>query len=76
MPNWTELLRTGVSRGASHIFLSAGSAPTARVNGALERLDGQDELLADQVRDMLVSLLQREPHEVVNGIQDLSLIHI
>ena len=75
MPNWTELLRTGVSRGASDIFLSAGSAPTVRVNGALERLDGQDELPASQARDMLVSLLQREPHEVVNGIQDLDLAY-
>ena len=56
MPKWIELLRTGVSRGASDIFLSAGSAPTVRVNGALERLDGQDELPASQVRDMLVSL--------------------
>ena len=73
MLNWKELLRTGVNRGASDIFLSAGSAPTVRVNGALERLDGQDELPASQVRDMLVSLLQREPHEVVNGIQDLDL---
>ena len=75
MPKWIELLRTGVSRGASDIFLSAGSAPTVRVNGALERLDGQDELPASQVRDILVSLLQREPHEVVNGIQDLDLAY-
>ena len=75
MLNWIELLRTGVSRGASDIFLSAGSAPTVRVNGALERLDSEDELPASQVRDMLVSLLQREPHEVVNGIQDLDLAY-
>ena len=41
MPNWTELLRTGVSRGASDI--SIGRQCALYDDGALERLDGQDE---------------------------------
>ncbi len=75
MPNWKELLRSAVNQGASDIFLLAGSPPTMRVNGELRRLDGQDALLASHVRDMLVNLLQREPHEAACGILDLDLAY-
>ena len=75
MPNWIELLRSAVNQGASDIFLSAGSPPTMRVNGELRRLDGQGALPASHVRDMLVNLLQRKPHEAERGILDLDLAY-
>ena len=54
--NIEELLRQAVSAGASDLHLKVGSAPVARVDGELRRLEGFDDLTPNDTQALAEAL--------------------
>ena len=54
--NVEDLLRQAVAAGASDLHLKVGSAPVARVDGALRRLEGFDHLSPDDTQAIAEAL--------------------
>ena len=52
-----RLLRLGAARGASTLYLSAGSRPSVRVDGVVEVLDGAPVFDASEVESLLLTLM-------------------
>lgn len=63
MTNVTELLRLAKAKEASDLHLVVGSPPMARINGALQVLDGHTDLTARDVEAALVRMTTPEQRE-------------
>ena len=66
-----ELLGHVLTSNASDLHITAGTAPTLRVNGDLRRLDQYGPLAPDQLRRMIYAILTQQQRERLE--QDLEL---
>lgn len=57
------LLEEVMTNGGSDLHLTAGSPPAIRVNGSLRRLDRYPKLGAEQLRQMIYSILSQKQRE-------------
>jgi twitching motility protein PilT len=55
-----DLLEQMVTRDASDLHVTTNSAPVVRVRGAIERLDGYDQLSAEDTQQLLYRILSSE----------------
>ena len=60
-----RLLRVSAARGASTLYLSSDAQPSVRVDGELQRLDGEAELTARDVESLLLTLMPERSHEAL-----------
>ncbi|TBR26093.1 type IV pilus twitching motility protein PilT [bacterium] len=70
MADLSEILKAGVLKGASDIFISPGRPPMARIQGEMIPLDGA-ELSADEARRLIFSLLYDEQRAKFEAAQEL-----
>jgi twitching motility protein PilT len=60
-----RLLRVASARGASALYLSAGSRPSVRVDGELQTLDGEPVHVARDVESLVLTLMPGRNHEAL-----------
>jgi twitching motility protein PilT len=61
--DFADLLMEVVARKASDLHLAAGAAPTVRVRGRLDRLDGYPELSGTDTREIVYSILSGDQRQ-------------
>ncbi len=65
--NIEDLLRQAVAAGASDLHLKVGSAPVARADGTLKRLDGYDDLKPEDTQAIADALF---PPRVISAFKE------
>jgi twitching motility protein PilT len=55
-----ELLTKMIERGASDMHIAVGAPPVLRINGALEAVDGLDNLSPDETQELIYSVMGDE----------------
>ncbi len=62
-PDIERLLRVGVARGASGLYLISQSRPTLRVDGEMQPLEGEELLSVAAVEALMLALAPETTHE-------------
>ncbi|MBI4484493.1 MAG: Flp pilus assembly complex ATPase component TadA [Acidobacteria bacterium] len=62
-----RLLRLAAARGASTLYLAAGSRPSVRVDGENQPLEGEAVLAAYDVESLLLALMPERSHEALRS---------
>ncbi len=66
-----KLLETTVKRNASDLHLLAGLAPSIRIDGALEPIQGHEALQPHEIEEMLFSITTPEQKEILINNKEL-----
>jgi twitching motility protein PilT len=62
-----RLLRLAAARGASTLYLASQAPPTARIDGEVHALDGEEPLAPNDVESLLLTLMPQRNHEALRA---------